>query len=402
MLTVEEAYQIVLVNHADFADETIALENALGRVLREPLCADRPLPPFDRVTMDGIAILFKTWQNGQRLFKIESTAAAGKPQQILQNPANCVEVMTGATLPLGTDTVVRYEDLEIKNGQAAIGGAIKHGQNVHYQGQDRQAGSVIVPAARRITPAELGVAASIGKATVRVAAQPRAVVISTGDELVPVHQTPLPYQIRTSNGYALQAALQTHGVKADNLHLPDNAAIIERQLARCLEAYDFIVFSGGVSAGKFDFVPAALKKLNVKKLFHKVAQRPGKPFWFGISSAGKAVFALPGNPASTFMCLHRYTLPWVERSLVGSVGAPIMAALDRDFNFEPALTYFLQVKLHLTSTGQYRATPIVGNGSGDLANLADADAFLELPQTRSFFEKEAIFPAYLYRQITVR
>ena len=397
MRTVEEAYQIVLENHADFPNETVALAHALGRTLREPLCADRPLPPFDRVTMDGVAVLFKTWQNGQRTFEIESVAAAGKPQQILQNPANCVEVMTGAMLPVDTDTVVRYEDLKIENGQAIITSTIESGQNVHYQGQDRQAGSVIVPVGRRITAAELGVAASVGKATLQVAAQPRAVVISTGDELVAVHETPLPYQIRTSNGYALQAALQTHGVKADNLHLPDDAATIERELARCLDEYDFVVFSGGVSAGKFDFVPAALEKLNVKKLFHKVAQRPGKPFWFGVSAAGKAVFALPGNPASTFMCLHRYTLPWVERSLVGDVSAPIMATLDRDFSFEPALTYFLQVKLHLSATGQYRATPIVGNGSGDLANLADADAFLELHQTRSFFEKEAIFPAYLYR-----
>jgi molybdopterin molybdotransferase len=398
MLSVEEAYQIVMANCAHFATQTVGLENALGRVLHEPLLADRSLPPFDRVTMDGVAIAHQSWQNGQRTFKIESVAAAGKPQQTLQNAAHCVEVMTGAMLPVGTDTVVRYEDLNIADGTANIADIIVvPGQNVHSQGQDRQIGDVIVPAGRRISPAELGVAASVGKAMLQVAAQPHAVVVSTGDELVPVTATPLPHQIRSSNGYALQAALQMRGVQADNLHLRDDADLIARELARCLEEYDFVVFSGGVSAGKFDFVPAALEKLQVKKLFHKVAQRPGKPFWFGMSPQGKAVFALPGNPVSTFMCLHRYTLPWLEQSLGGQVPAPLLATLNSDFTFEAPLTYFLQVKLRLSSQGIWEAIPVVGNGSGDLANLTDADAFLELPAQESIFRKGSVFNAFVYR-----
>ncbi|TAE38775.1 MAG: molybdopterin molybdenumtransferase MoeA [Runella slithyformis] len=398
MLTVEEAYQIVLDHRADFSVETVALADALGRMLREPLLADRNFPPFDRVTMDGVALCYETWQNGQTIFGIENTAAAGKPQQTLQNAQNCVEVMTGAMLPAGTDTVLRYEDLAIKNGTATIQVAeVRHGQNVHYEAQDRKMGELIVPAGRRITPAELGVAASVGKAVLKVATQPRAVIISTGDELIAVDKTPLPHQIRTSNGYALQAALRTHGVQADNLHLPDNAEVIEQQLALCLEKYDFILFSGGVSAGKFDFVPAALDKCGVKKIFHKVAQRPGKPFWFGQSLAGKAVFALPGNPVSTFMCLHRYVLPWLQASLGGVATSPMMAALDRDFTFEPPLTYFLQVKLSLDAQGVCQASPVTGNGSGDLANLVDADAFLELPQQFTIFSKGTLFKVYNYR-----
>ncbi len=397
MISVEKAEQIILENTINIATEKVSIDNALGRILAEDLCADRDFPPFDRVTMDGIAICYDQLETGQTSFNIEATAAAGNAQKTLQNASNCIEVMTGAIIPLNTDTVIRYEDLEISEKNAKIlYSSLNIGQNVHPKGSDRKENDVIVPKGRRISPAEIGVAATIGKNEMLVQKKLRAIVISTGEEIVPITEKPLPHQIRTSNGYALQASLKSWGIEADNILLPDNQALIEQKIAEFLKTYDVLILSGGVSAGKFDFVPQALDNQGVKKLFHKVSQRPGKPFWFGKTSEQKVVFALPGNPVSTFMCFNRYFKKWLDASQ-GIENQQVMAELAQDFIFRPELTFFLQVKLTYTSAGKILATPIEGHGSGDLANLVEADAFLELPLGKDLFKKGEIFKAFVYR-----
>ncbi len=397
MITVEQAEQIILENTIQIPAEKVGINDALGRILAEDLCADRDFPPFNRVTMDGIAIRFEQWRSGQTAFSIEATAAAGNPEKTLGNNQNCIEVMTGAMLPVNTDTVIRYEDLSIKDKVATITvDNLLVGQNIHLQGSDRKNGDIIVPKGRKISAAEIGVAATIGKAEILVQRKLRAVVISTGEEIVPITETPLPHQIRTSNGYALQACLKNWGLETENVLLPDDQAIIESKIAEFMETFDVLILSGGVSAGKFDFVPQALENQGVKKLFHKVSQRPGKPFWFGKSAKGSSVFALPGNPVSTFMCLNRYFKKWLDASQ-GIENEQLMAELAEDFTFKPELTFFLQVKLSYSLTGKILASPVEGHGSGDLANLVEADAFLELPLERSFFNKGEVFKVFMYR-----
>jgi molybdopterin molybdotransferase len=399
MISVAKAEQLILENTTNISTEKVSINDALGRILAEDLCADRDFPPFNRVTMDGIAIQLSQLKVGQNTFDIEATAAAGNPQKTLQNTQNCIEVMTGAMIPLGTDTVIRYEDIEIKDKTAIITvdiNLLKAGQNIHLQGSDRKTSEVIVPKGRKLSPAEIGVAATIGKHEVLVQRKLRAVVISTGEEIVPITETPLPHQIRTSNGFALQACLKNWGLETKNVLLPDNQAIIEAKIEEFLETFDVLILSGGVSAGKFDFVPQALENQGVQKLFHKVSQRPGKPFWFGKSANGTAVFALPGNPVSTFMCLNRYFKKWIDASQ-SIENQQIMAELSQDFTFKPELTFFLQVKLSYSLLGKILATPVEGHGSGDLANLVEADAFLELPLERSLFKKGEAFKVYSYR-----
>lgn len=397
MLTVEDAEKTILQHIIELPNEIVGISDALGRILAEDFCADRDFPPFDRVTMDGIAISFDSLSDSHHTFEIEGTSAAGSKQLTLKNPKNCIEVMTGTMLPEGTDTVIRYEDLEISEKTAKITVLPTHkGQNVHYQGFDRKKGEVIVPKGRKLSAAEIGVAATIGKSEMQVLRQLKAIILSTGDEIVPITQTPERHQIRTSNGYALQAVLKKWGVSADNVLLPDNQQIIESEIARFLKEYGVIVLSGGVSAGKYDYVPQSLENQGVKKVFHKVSQRPGKPFWFGISDNKKAVFALPGNPVSTFMCLNRYFKKWYDASL-GLPTEQLYAELSENFTFKPDLTYFLQVHVNYTPTGKIIAKPIEGHGSGDLANLADADAFLELPKDKSVFQKGEVYPLYIYR-----
>ncbi len=398
MLTVLQAAEIVLQHALPPESETVSLDKALHRVLREPLIADRDFPPFDRVSMDGIAIAYQVFARGQRTFAIEGIQAAGTPPQTLTNPNTAVEVMTGATLPIGTDTVIRYEDLKIAQGTAMIQTEdVRPGQNVHPRAHDRRAGDIIVPAGKQIGAAEIGVAATIGKHMLEVARLPRVAIVTTGDELVRIQDTPLPHQIRMSNAHALQALLAPWGIHAAHLHLPDDLKATQQALEATLPHTDVFLLSGGVSAGKYDYVPQALENMGFKQLFYKVLQRPGKPFWFGERHRRQVVFALPGNPVSAFLNTLRYVIPWLRRSL-GMPDAPTpKASLATPFVFKPSLTYFLQVRLQINEQGQLLAWPVAGKGSGDLANLADADAFLELPLERSQFEVGEVFPLWLYR-----
>lgn len=398
MISVAEAEKLILQTATLLPDETIDLDQATGRVLREALIADRDFPPFDRVAMDGIAIRYEDFQQGIRNFRITGLQAAGSPQLKHAGKATCLEVMTGAILPEGTDVVVRYEDVTLADGHATVEvEEVSLRQNIHGRASDRPAGAVLARPGIRINPAEIGVAATVGKARIRVSERPKVAVISSGDELVPVEQVPQPHQIRRSNVHALGAALRQWGVEVSRHHVVDDKAQIRDTLSKLLESNHALVLSGGVSMGKLDYLPEVLEELGVKKIFHRIAQRPGKPFWFGSKEGAALVFALPGNPASSFMCLHRYFKPWLQHCLGQQSEAPVYAQLASDFTFKPPLTYFLQVKLAFTPAGVLTAIPYKGGGSGDLANLVDADAFLELPADETHFSKGRTFRVWKYR-----
>lgn len=398
MLSVSDAFSIILDHTLQLPAETILLAEATGRVLREPIAADRDFPPFDRVTMDGIAFAFAAFANGQRTFPIDGTQFAGQPQQELSEAAACREVMTGALLPIGADTVVRYEDLLIANGQATVQAEfVQAGQNIHRQGIDRQQGEVLLQPGTLLRPAEIAVATSVGKALVQVTTRPRIALISTGDELVGIDATPLSYQIRQSNTWMMRAVFQSLGIQASLHHIVDNEQVLTDKLAELLAENDLLMLSGGVSAGKADFVPDTLTKLGVNRHFHQVAQRPGKPLWFGSTQGDqKVVFALPGNPVSTTMCVYRYILPHLRASLGLPPKAGQYAQLAEAFTFRPPLTYFLPVRLSLEPTGLTLAYPLPGSGSGDFANLMAADAFLELPADQSAFTAGEAFPVWSF------
>jgi molybdopterin molybdotransferase len=401
MITVEEAEHIILGQVADHGTETVPFQDAVGRVLAEDIAADRDIPASDRATMDGIAIRFSEFQKGVRSFKIKAMQAAGDAPVELTDNNTCVEIMTGAALSASVDTVVRYEDIRISEGAATVQiEAIKQGQNIHRKGADRKPGDIIVPVHAVVSPAVIGAAAFTGRETLLVKKKPRIIVISNGDELVDVSDTPPAYKIRRSNSYTIKAALQQCSLDADLLHLPDDEKIIETKLADCLASYDVLILSGGVSMGKYDLLPQALEKRSVQKLFHKVQQKPGKPFWFGTHPQGARVFAFPGNPVSTFMCFYRYFIPWY-RACMGLKEEMLYAVLSADYHFQAPLQYFLQVKLHVNEAAQLIATPVKGNGSGDLANLTDADAFMELPLKLDIFKKGDTFRVWPFNSFLI-
>ena len=393
----EKALSILEEHKGNFTTESRNIEECVGAYLAEDLVADRDFPPFDRVTMDGIAIFYKTFETGKRTFAIEATAAAGTPQLTLLDAQNCIEVMTGAIMPNGVDTVIRYEDLELTESSAKINSdTLKHKQNVHFKGIDIEKGTVIVKQGKRLSSAEINIAAAVGKASLIIRKMPRVVIFSTGDELVPVHKTPDLHQIRRSNIYGIQATLKEWGIAADLEHLADDKEEMLATISSVLNTYDLLIFTGGVSKGKFDYLPDVLEELQVTKHFHKIQQRPGKPFWFGSNSNGKKIFALPGNPVSSFVCVYMYLHFWIQKSL-GLTQETLYVQLKNDVEFKPDLVYFLEATLESTPEGKLVANAINGNGSGDFANLVKTDGFLVLPQNKSQFIANEVYPFVSYR-----
>ena len=413
MISVATAKQLITQNRLDFGKEEIPFLKTVGRVLKENIYADRDFPPFNRVAMDGIAINYNFFKKGERSFKIDGIQPAGSPQETMSDPSFCYEVMTGAVLPNNCDTVIRYEDVEINDGIATVlVDKINDKQNIHPQGKDGRIGDILIHENTVISSAEIGVLATVGKSFVSVAKLPKVMIISTGDELVDVHENPLAHQIRRSNVFTLVSLLETLKIPSETAHITDEKSVLKEKIADFLKTYDVLLFSGAVSKGKFDFLPEVFEELKVEKLFHKVTQRPGKPFWFGIADAfdnynnkssntttqnnKTVVFAFPGNPISTYVNCLVYFYDWYKKSM-GLKPQEMKAVLAEDVTFKPTLTYFLQVKL-INKNGILKAYPIKGNGSGDLASLVHTDAFIELPKTSEItFKKGESYPIITYR-----
>jgi molybdopterin molybdotransferase len=396
MLTPAEAEGKILEALAPFPREECALAAATGRVLRTELRADRDLPPFDRVTMDGFALRTAALAAGRREFRIEATQAAGMRPFTLGPAADaCVEVMTGAVLPGGADCVIPYEETGYTGPAMRLlpGATWAAGRAVHRRGSDHAAGEVIVPAGTRITGREIAVAAAVGAGVLAVSRVPNIAVVATGDELVEVGDAVAPHQIRRSNDHALRAALALAGYpRVERFHLHDMRHEIEHMLWHIIAEFDVVLITGGVSKGKFDFLPAELDAQGVKKIFHGVAQRPGKPLWFGLNPDGKPVFALPGNPVSAYTCLHRYVLPGLAHASGLPPARPRDAALAVPVTFKPALAYFLPVRIASGARGELLATPDPGNTSGDFTGLVGTDGFIELPAGQTEFPAGYVAP----------
>ncbi|NOS94007.1 MAG: molybdopterin molybdotransferase MoeA, partial [Cyclobacteriaceae bacterium] len=222
MISVEEATAIILANAAVLKKRSVPLEEALGQTLAEVIEADRDFPPFDRATMDGIALSYDAFQSGIRTFPIESVQAAGESVGNLNNSSHCIEIMTGAPVPIGTDCIIPYEQLRITNRIADIEvTSVDRGQNIHRQGNDARQGEKLLTPGTLISPAEVALLASVGKTEVLVYELPKAAIISTGNELVDIDQQPMPHQVRKSNSYALQAAWTSLGGTSALFHLDD-------------------------------------------------------------------------------------------------------------------------------------------------------------------------------------
>jgi len=388
MLTTAQATQAIADSMPAYASERVTYTDASGRILRQSVNAERDQPPYDRVMMDGIALRFDALATGERRFVIRGTQHAGDPVQTLTDDNGCIEIMTGAVLPGGSDCIVPVERITVTKNLATIedGYTAKRHQFVHAQGSDHRQGQEVLRSGSRISPLDIAIIASCGLESVQVGRRPVVRVISTGNELIAPGNPVADHQIRMSNGPALVAMLTQQGfTDTSHDHLIDEPKLLEKRVAGHLQEADVLVLSGGVSMGEADFVPQVLAELGVKKVFHKVSQRPGKPMWFGTGPNKQVVFALPGNPVSALVCCRQYVLPALLQA-TGRKNLPQETViLNEAITFSPPLTCFLPVRLSGLADGKIGATSVPTNTSGDFAALSGTDGYLELTREQSEF-----------------
>lgn len=390
MITVEEALSLVIGEKRNFGIEEVDLLHCVGRVVAIDVLADRDFPPFDRVSMDGIAIDIEAYNRGQQTFEVTGIQAAGTAPIVLSKSTDCIEVMTGAVLPLNTNTVIPYEQCEIRDGIAVIKtDNIRPRQNIHPKGSYIKLCGRLIEKYQTLSASSVGILATVGISKVPVLRLPKVAVCSTGDELVDVTQQPGAHQIRRSNSAVVASALLKNHIDVTIDHLADNAEFMARQLQALARNHDVIILSGAVSKGKFDFLPTVLDQLGMRTIFHSVTQRPGKPFLFGAFDGGPLVFAFPGNPISTLVCFHQYFLPWLSASL-RKESKKKMVILEEAIDFKPNLTLHQLVYIRYLD-GKLMAVPVKNSGSGDMVSVLQADGIISLPAEKSHFNQGDVF-----------
>lgn len=362
--------------------EKVALAAAAGRVLAEPVVADRDQPPFPRATRDGFACRLADLHAGG--MRVVGQLRAGEAWTLgAIRPGEAVEIMTGATVPPGADCVVMVEHVLAHDGFVSLAGghALAAGENIVPAAAEARAGQVVVPHGRRVSVAEVAAAAACGAGELEVFGKPRIAILATGDELVEVTEKPLVHQIRNSNSYSLAAqVLAAGGEPVMSPIVRDDAVMTERAIRAVLDC-DLILLTGGVSMGKFDFVEQALLALGAEFYFTGAKIQPGKPVVFG-KLEDRYFFGLPGNPISTMVTFALFAAPLV-RALGGEDdGRPRfgMARLEEEVRVKAGLTRFLPATVESSVKGA-RVRRIAWQGSGDLAAAAKANALLVVPET---------------------
>ncbi|MEO1303257.1 MAG: molybdopterin molybdotransferase MoeA [Myxococcota bacterium] len=390
MLDVARAAAEILGRAQPLPTELTSLEHLPGRILAEPVHAERDQPPFDRVTMDGIAVRY---ERGRKRWRLVGRQLAGQPPSELTTLGDAIEIMTGAVRPHGADTIIPNEYYDVVSGDAGneivleSGYQPTEGQHLHARASDHEAGALLIDKGARIGPAEVAIIASAGRTSVRTYRLPKVAVVATGDELVAAGDPIQPHEIRLSNAPALVAAVNAIGPTESGWHhLPDDKPVLRDALATILEANDVVLLSGGVSRGKADYVPEVLEALGATCHFHRVAQKPGKPLWFGSTEGGCLVFGLPGNPVSTLACFCRYVRPALITLMGQASERAVSVRLGAEWQFSPRLTALVPVVISSDEAGVSWARPLGTNTSGDFTALAGADGFVELPAADSVFE----------------
>jgi len=395
MISTNDAFELIAKYPLIRADrsELVEFNSGINNIIAKPLFADRNYPPYDRSMMDGIVVNYDSIKNNQTEFILKGVIAAGEPTKPMDDVNSCYEIMTGAVVPSGNNVVIPIENVEIISGIAKIkeNTKVNPKQYIHFDGTDIKAGDEILCKGSDLKSPHVAIAASIGQKNISVLKKAKIAVISTGNELVEIDQTPKAYQIRRSNVYTISNSLKEYGFHhVDNFHLQDDFDSIQSFYQKNASIYDYLFFSGGVSKGKFDYLPKVFEKEKVKKVIHRISQRPGKPLWFGVDDERDCVVVgLPGNPISGLICLHRYFL---------APSKTIYAKLNQEIRFNKELTYFVPVSIHFNENAQLVATPLIVKNSGEFSGLAMSDGFIELPLEREVFNKGENFKFYPWRK----
>jgi molybdenum cofactor synthesis domain-containing protein len=383
MIPVSEAIRIIQEQTRPLAVETVALAEALGRVLAEDVVADSDLPPFDRAQMDGYAVRAADLKSVPARLRIVGESAAGRGWHHSMQAGEAVRIMTGAPVPVGADSVQKVEvTRELDGDTVEIAEATRPGQFIVARASEIRAGEHVLSAGCEINAAMMAALASFGYAQVKVGQRPRVAVLATGTELVAVNEQPGSDQIRDSNSYSLGAYAALAGAEVERLPLAgDDPVMLKREIERAASHADALILSGGVSMGVYDFTKAALRALDAEIFFERVSLRPGKPTVF--ARLGRTlVFGLPGNPVSvsvTFNLFARTAL----RAMQGSREAAMReawAVLARNVKGSIERASYLPARLYTDEAGQLLADPLKWGGSSDFVAFARATALIIVPE----------------------
>ncbi len=378
----EDVQAAVLRECLPLTPRAVDLQDALGCVTSAPLEAEELVPPFDNTAMDGFAVRAVDTTDPPVELKVVSTLAAGAdPTGVAVGTGEAVRIMTGAPMPPGADAVVMVERTRTEGDVAVIEHHAEPGEHVRRAGDDLKPGDVVVDAGTVLTPAHLGVLASLGYARVPVFPRPRVGVLSTGDELVEGAAELRPGQIRDSNRPTLLALVRQSRFTAVDLGLArDDEATITSAIEHGLATCDALVTSGGVSVGDFDYVKAVLDRLGSMRWW-QVAIKPAKPLAFG-TVEGKPVFGLPGNPVSSMVSFELFARPALRqmgghrrtfrRQVEAVVAEPIRRRPDGKL-------HLARVVATMGDDGRWRVRPVAGQGSHQLAAAAAANALALVP-----------------------
>lgn len=363
----------------DFASDA---SRALGRVVAEIVSADREYPPFDRAMRDGYAVrATEVTAPGARL-RLIGESRAGFPFEGELAPGTCVQIMTGAPAPQGTDSVVMIEHTKLDGDFLIFDRPAVAGKNVVRAGAENHVGDALLRPGTRLGFPELAMAAQAGRTSISVIRKPRVAILSTGDEIVGVAETPGPFQIRNSNCISLAAQTSLAGAEPVALgNAPDDMSAIRAAIEKGLQS-DALVLSGGVSAGKYDLVEPVLKELAAEFLFDSVAIRPGKPMVFALCK-GKPVFGLPGNPVSTMVTFELFVQPSIE-ILSGLAPQPLpvlRARLRHSIDLAAPLTHFVGARLTWPE-GEPWVEVLPAESSGDIGRLTRGNCYLVVHEAK--------------------
>lgn len=376
----EKVIAVVSGHRGVLREETVALEAAYGRVLAEEVRADRDYPPFHRSTRDGFAVRAGDTERPPAILMSVGEVKAGSHYPGKLRPGECVEIMTGAPLPDGADSVVMVEFARAEGELVTVERSVRTWENVVRQGSEAARDAMLLARGMRMGFAEIALAAQVGKTQLSVYRRPRVAILSTGDEVVEIDRSPGPFEIRNSNSRSLRIQVERAGGEPVLLgNARDEREVLRQAIRRGLEE-DILVLSGGVSVGKYDLVEEVLRGFAAEFFFDAVAIRPGRPAVCG--RAGKTwVFGLPGNPVSTMVTFELLVRPALEL-LGGAAPRPLLflrARLAETVAHKPGLTFFLPAHVESSTHGPtVRVLP--WQGSGDIVALARANCFVVVPE----------------------
>lgn len=379
MRTIEEVRAQILSTVRPTSEETVGLPEAIGRVLSTQVVAPHDVPSFANSAMDGFAVRASDVGSPGAILEIIEELAAGETASTPVQEGEAIKIMTGAPMPDGADTVVRVEDTSVEEGKVHIAVAAELGTSVRLPGGDVRAGSTVFPPGVRLTPAHVGVLATLGVTRPAVSRRPMVAVMSTGDELLPPETRELtPGKIRDSNRPMILGLIDDAGAEPLDLgRVPDDADSLRSALGEAAANSDMIVTSGGVSMGEYDVTKMVLEEeANVE--FYPVAMKPGKPQGFG-TLGGVPFFGLPGNPVSVLVSFEQFVRPAILRmqGAVALLRPRVMGVTEEELVSDPGKEEFLRVRF-VAGDPELRVAKTGGEGSHVLSGAANADAFAVL------------------------